>query len=798
MSRRTILLVCAATAFMTLVASAEPEPSELIVLLPPSADPPTVVALVNQGNAALPYGLEVGNPIHAHLVFRERPIGRTYQWILEHPSSALALLHRYIVLAYPTPIDVRSVQGVLEGGGQLAGVEPNLAFTLASTVAVVPNDPFFGTLFGDPNFSQWGHHLMGFPGAWEWAKGHAQIGIVDQGIEINHPELAAYFRQSNGQYLWLGGNVRAQRSFNVTAPGSPQQPDCDYDERDPLDIRAGHGTHVAGLIGARSNNGAGVAAACWNCSLQIGKAFENQSGHVTQINDAGEAALKLVNQGVQALSFSFGIARNQYPSCTPTSPALMCQLLRLVYERQVLVGASAGNDKQDVEFPASEPLVIGVGGVERTTTLPYFELWDEGCIGAECGSNFGSALDLVAPAKSVLSTLYTNFNHSEPAMCGDAADMPGIPNDGIGVCTGTSMSAPLVVGLAGIVRSINPLLPIVSATDVLTSTATHARSPTSTLGFGLPQAESAATRALGLINSRTIPVRLAPLFSLKSLAGDIHYYTPAPQDAAALTFDPADPFDSFGPQVAGYSLPGACSISPCPANAATASFYLLTSEKLPAAGMAASVPLYRLRYDPNHAALCSGGAQPPLTARRFAYALSSAEINYFKNTTVDAQGRGYDVDGIMGWVHPWCEPNLSCRPPGTVALYRLYNAVKDDWVLSIASERPAFEEAGYHAVPQLFAGVGFVYANVDVDEDRLIDGWEVLLGTSPSRRDTDCDGLEDGFEVTDYRLTGPVEAHGYRDPLDGPCFPYFWDNFETGTTNRWSATLTGLDDGINF
>ncbi len=334
--------------------------------------------------------------------------------------------------------------------------------------------------------------------------------------------------------------------------------------------------------------------------------------------------------------------------------------------------------------------------------------------------------------------------------------------------------------------------------DVLTSTATQASSPTNTLGHGLPQAEAAVLRALGPINSRPIVNRLAPLLSLKSVANSVHFFTPAPQEASALTFDDQDPFDSFGPEVTGYNLPGACSTSPCAPNPATASFYVLTSDRAPYAGAPELAPLYRLRYDPQRAASCADSSSvPPLSARRFAYAISPAAIDYFKNTTVDANGTGYDVDGLLGWVYPWCEPNLSCRPTGTTAIYRLYHAAKDDWALVPEPDRTTYEENGYHSVPQVFAGVGFVYANVDSDQDLLIDGWERLLGTNPANPDTDCDGLSDGFEVRGYRLTGPPGAHGYRDPLDGPCFPYFWDGFETGDTSRWSATLF-FDDGIGF
>lgn len=781
-----------------LALHAETGPAELIVLLPPAADPPTVVGRINDG-LSLPYGLETGDPTGARLFLPDRPTGRTLDWILHNPSSALAMLHRYIVIEYPAPTDTLAVQTTLQAGGQLQSVEPNLDFELSAPV--VPNDLYFGSLLGDPNFSQWAHHLMGFPAAWQWATGHAQIGVVDQGIEVGHPEFDDYLLTApGGPWTWLGGNLRKQRSFSVVRdPDIPGNQECLFDERDARDFWAGHGTHVSGLIAARTNNTAGVAGACWNCSLQIAKAFENQAAPAGAVEDAGDAAARLVRQGVQLLSFSFGLPRGDYPACGPGATPSMCVLLQLISERQIVVAASSGNDRTAVEFPATEQTVLGVGGVQRTQDPPYYSLWNEAACadpdGDECGSNFGSALDLVAPAKSVLSTLYNNWNHNPLIPCGDRADMPGIPADGLGICTGTSMSTPLVVGLAGILRSVSPLLTHTEIADILTSTATQAGNRTDTLGYGVPRAELAVLRALGRSGGQPINNRLTPLFSLKSVANEVHYYTPAPQDAVASTYDHHDPFDSFGPEVAGYSLPGACTIGPCPPNPATASVYVFTSARPPYSAAPALAPIYRLRYDPNRAAICANTVQPPSSDRRFAYAISNTEISYFRNL-IGAQGAGYEADGILGWVYPWCEPNLSCRPPGTLALYRLYSATKDDWALVTELERTTYEENGYRT-GQVFAGVGFVYPNVDSDADLLINGWESLLGTNPIAYDTDCDGMSDGFESRGYRSTGPPEQHGYRDPLDGPCSAIFWDGFESGDTTGWSST-SFVDDGINF
>ncbi len=112
------------------------------------------------------------------------------------------------------------------------------------------------------------------------------------------------------------------------------------------------------------------------------------------------------------------------------------------------------------------------------------------------------------------------------------------------------------------------------------------------------------------------------------------------------------------------------------------------------------------------------------------------------------------------------------------------------------TDRATYEESGYHTVPQVAAGAGFVYPNSDADADLLIDGWERLLGTNAAIADTDCDGLSDGFEVRSYRSTGLPQNHGYRDPRMALAFPIS-DGFESGNTDRWPVA-TGLDDGVGF
>ncbi|MCP4642929.1 MAG: S8 family serine peptidase, partial [bacterium] len=174
---------------------------------------------------------------------------------------------------------------------------------------------------------------------------------------------------------------------------------------------------------------------------------------------------------------------------------------------------------------------------------------------------------------------------------------------GYGPCTGTSMSAPSVAGLAMLVRSVNPLLTKYDVWDILVSTASHAAAKHSKLGYGVPDTKAAVERALGAVNRKTVTNRLTPLFSLYSHFGATHFYTIVPQMASAAMTHDRVPFEPEGLHTVGeyYALfPGApCLVSPCDRRP-RASVYVFTSDTPPYPGAPPLVPLYRLSYDPNY------------------------------------------------------------------------------------------------------------------------------------------------------------------------------------------------------
>ena len=776
-----------------------PEITDLIVLvaaMPEAPEPESLVLAVNNQDP-IPGGFGTGDPVAAELVVKRRATGTTRAWMEANPDMPLARLERYVVLTYPPETDLDAVAAELAGNPYVENVEPNVWLRLSGGTGSLPSDPLIDPTSGDPSLHQWGSHLLNLPAAWQHATGHAWVGLIDTGLEVDHPDLRTYSGEPDVDLAYEGGNLREHLSEDIRFD------DCNVDELDPQDDgfenrdNAGHGTHVSGIVAGTTDNDIGIAGSCWHCSLMMARAFthDDPAGGApdfqqSQIDKAVDGFDILMEQGPQILSMSFGVAEAGCPGGT-TDLSSFCQAIALAEERDVVLVASAGNDKTAIEFPANDPRVISVGGVEPDAGSPSgFAFWDEapncpdlGYPNQECGSNFGPEQDLAAPAKTVLSTMYAGFDVNSFSPCGDSY----LSDDGYGPCTGTSMSAPYVAGIAGILRSVNPLLKKDAIRDALISTASQAGAHEDQLGYGVPDAEAAVRRVLGTAGGEVLANRLTPLFSLYSEGAQTHVYTTFPPAALAFLFDRYDPFEPVGPPVPGYTSFGSgCTISPC-TEIPRASVYLFTSQSPPFPGAPELVPLYRLRYDPNLPDRCAEPQPPHVANRDFSYTTTAEGVVHFKEDVTDSNGIGYELDGIEGYIYPLCEPDPECIPEGAERLYRLYHPLRDDYAIFPHRELDAILAEGYEHQDGLADWIGYAYPNDDGDGDELIDGFELLIGTDPANADTDCDGVSDGDEVHDYDLPDPDPAnHGYGDPLVGSCL--FLDGFESGDTSLWSAT----------
>jgi subtilisin family serine protease len=239
----------------------------------------------------------------------------------------------------------------LEADPAVAYAEPNWIYRAQAT----PNDPRYGQL--------WGLAKINAPGAWNITKGSpaVKVAVVDTGIAADHLDLAA----------------------NVV-PGY----DFVQGDADPRDFN-GHGTHVAGTIGARGDNGVGVTGVDWQVSLMPVRVLDGSGSGSSANVTAGLAyacshGASIVNASLGGTGYSSAM-RDAIAACPNTLFV-------------VAAGNDGVNDDTVPHYPCNYGAppdnlanVICVGATDRNDTLASF-------------SNFGQSVDLAAPGVDVQST----------------------------------------------------------------------------------------------------------------------------------------------------------------------------------------------------------------------------------------------------------------------------------------------------------------------------------------------------------------------------------------------------------
>ncbi|MEM7349174.1 MAG: S8 family serine peptidase [Acidobacteriota bacterium] len=737
---------------------------QLLVRLAPEPAAPSPEVLIESARARQPLtgALATGEPLAVDFLLKQRASGSMRAELAVEPERPRARLHRWIVLTYPAAADLAQIERALWTDPGIEAVQRNLRGTFSS---VTPDDPLFS--------SQWGSGSLDLPEAWERTKGHGFVGLIDTGLDVDHPDLAMTFDSLE----FKGGNFRPHLSKDFAHPTTcATNPGC-VDEDEPGDPTAfsgkGHGTHVSGIVGATADNATGVAGNCWNCSLMMARSTITTA-------QVADALRWLADHGAQTVSMSFG---------WPTVQPAIADAIDDVNERDLIVVAAVGNDLEDIEFPAFDDAVIAAGGTEEPIPPATVEFWQRDvcpsaqgplllCDGTtftysgttECGSNYtvtpgSSMIELVAPAAEVLSTFYLGGCWNRGLGCHDDDH----PDDGYDYCTGTSMSSPSIASVATLVRSVNPLLSQADVRSILQATASGGGMWDPQLGYGVPNTPAAVDEILGRAAGQTLANRLTPLFVLYSSLTEAHLETTVPQRASAaiVAGDQYDADSSLAPAIGGYAeYPGLpCIIGPC-FRTPVAWVYLFSTDREPFPGSPDLTPLYRLSREQ---------ALPGNPDNQsFAYAADTVEVKQLTDL-------GFQLDGIEGYLYEPCTPEPSCVPAGATRLYRMEHTIRDDYVVVPLSKVGDFQTQGYGFPVGFDDWIGYVYENLDADGDFLIDGFEALIGTDGADFDSDDDGLSDGQEILQYP---------YSDPLDtvAGCNQVFADSFDSGDFSNWDST----------
>ncbi len=347
----------------------------------------------------------------------------------------------------PATADVATFSTQMESDPRIEYIEPNYIYRASGT----PNDPRFSELWGMNNTGQTGGANdadIDAPEAWNLQTGSDSvlIAVIDTGVDYNHPDLAANIWTNPGE-IPNNGVDDDNNGFVDDVRGW----DFVNRDNDPMDDNL-HGTHVAGTIGARGDNGEGVAGVNWRVKIMPLK-FLGGDGSGTLAN-AISAILYGANKKAKVMNNSWGGGG--------FSQALL-DAINYANTAGALFVAAAGNDGSDNDqspnYPSNydAPNVLAVAAIDHQGNLAVF---GSGGGGGICGcqndviglpgSNFGATtVDLAAPGKDILSTA---------------------PNNGYVKLSGTSMATPHVAGVAGLVFAQFPTWTHLQVKDRLLAT----------------------------------------------------------------------------------------------------------------------------------------------------------------------------------------------------------------------------------------------------------------------------------------------------------------------------------------
>ncbi|TMQ65330.1 MAG: T9SS type A sorting domain-containing protein [Candidatus Eisenbacteria bacterium] len=314
-------------------------------------------------------------------------------------------------------------------------VVPDLLLRLYATV---PNDPYVQPLY------QWYVESpagVGLPGGWDLGRGDTNtvIAIMDNGIDIGHPDLASQIWINRAEVPGNGVDDDGNGLVDDVKGWDFGNGDADPSAEamiDPSGIDEGfHGTFVAGIAAAATDNGAGIAGAGWQCRIMALKVG----------NSAGELPLSAVTaafeyaagEGADVLNMSFGTR-------DPTAQDYFQALVDMATAANVLCVAAAGNDSLDTpSYPAACANVLAVAATGEDNRRAAYSNWGSWVDVAAPGSAMWSSicrnyeLDFVS---QIIYLLYFGWDGENPYMYGD----------------GTSFASPLVAGVCGLTRARMP------------------------------------------------------------------------------------------------------------------------------------------------------------------------------------------------------------------------------------------------------------------------------------------------------------------------------------------------------
>ncbi|MUT66693.1 S8 family peptidase [Paenibacillus sp. NEAU-GSW1] len=296
-------------------------------------------------------------------------------------------------------------------------VEPHYLYMTNETK---PNDALYSQY-------QWNLPSIKTELGWDTSKGNDQVivAVLDTGVQTDHPDLKGK--------LIKGNNI-------VDSDAAPSD-----------DV--GHGTHVAGIIGATVNNGEGVAGLSWYNKIMPVKVLD--SSGAGSAYSVAQGIIWATDHGAKVINMSLG---------NYAQAEFLHDAIKYAYDHDVVLVAASGNDNTERPgYPAAYPEVFAVAATDAQKQKASF-------------SNYGNYIDVAAPGDSIASTY---------------------PGGQYAALSGTSMASPHVAALAGLIRSVNPDLTNKEVMEIMRKSADDLgdKGKDNYFGYGLIDVDSALKAA---------------------------------------------------------------------------------------------------------------------------------------------------------------------------------------------------------------------------------------------------------------------------------------------------------------
>lgn len=378
-------------------------------------------------------GAENGRYREGELIIKLKSGVLTASLVRAHQAVGATVLRRLSLLnadhvKLPQGVTVRDAIIRYMHDPDVEYAEPNYIRFFRSTV---PNDPLFNLQWELRNTVSPGVDIS-MSSAWDIARDNSGlvVAVLDSRIDYTHPDLAGNIWANPGEPSCSGAADNDHDGFQADCRGW----NFVDNNNNPMDDN-GHGTHVSGTIGAVGNNSLGIAGLMWNVKIMPLKVLNAEgegavSDEIAAIQYAITKGAKIINASFEGNSSSKSNAEMDAISAANAAGILFVAAAGNGDDK----GIGSNNDSAAV-YPGNYnlPNIVSVAATDQHDSLASF-------------SNFGpNTVHVAAPGVSILSTVPSGL-----LFCGVS------PDPGYELCDGTSMAAPHVTGLAGLISGYYP------------------------------------------------------------------------------------------------------------------------------------------------------------------------------------------------------------------------------------------------------------------------------------------------------------------------------------------------------